>query len=219
VIHDHDYSGKIDIQFTSGYDCVLRRWVPVLISVIFGRTKKHFAAHWKWLFESYGCQDDWQQFTTLFPGLTLDWSDAEGESFLDELVSFAKGQASRSDVLSYLRKCDVHFKRSLTRVVRNGRIAATSEAAEEFRHLVSTMQLPTTTVGQFGRASNLLARRFPAAVSWLAWHLHPSRAPCYFPACQKFDAQEHQRFNKLSSTTNAQENIGKQFQELFMVNS
>jgi hypothetical protein len=91
VIHDHDYSGKIDIQFTSGYDCVLRRWVPVLISVIFGRTKKHFAAHWKWLFESYGCQDDWQQFTTLFPGLTLDWSDAEGESFLDKLVSFAKG--------------------------------------------------------------------------------------------------------------------------------
>jgi len=40
VIHDPDFDGKIDIQFTSAFDDIVQRWVPVLITVMFGRSKQ-----------------------------------------------------------------------------------------------------------------------------------------------------------------------------------
>ena len=64
VIHDPQYSGNVDIHFTSSYDCCLQKWVPVLISLIFGRTKNHYASHWKSLFNSYGeeVNESWNAF-------------------------------------------------------------------------------------------------------------------------------------------------------------
>ena len=91
VIHDPQYSGNVDIHFTSSYDCYLQKWVPVFISLIFGRTKNHYASHWKSLFKSYGDEvnESWNAFKNKFPGVTLDLSDALGTSFNEILFEHA----------------------------------------------------------------------------------------------------------------------------------
>ena len=108
VIHDAQYSGNVDIHFTSSYDCYLQKWVPLLISLIFGRTKNHYASHWKSLFDSYGDEvnESWNAFKIKFRGVTLDWSDALGTSFnevLFEHETTTLGQLSvhREDIHSY----------------------------------------------------------------------------------------------------------------------
>ena len=88
VIDDPNYEGNIDIHFTSAYDEVLLRWVPVLTSIIFGRSKTNFRPHWRVLFQAYADIKTWDDFMNVFPGITMDWSEAEGESFLDELMEF-----------------------------------------------------------------------------------------------------------------------------------
>ena len=60
VIQDRSYTkGPVDIHITSAYDSILQRWVPVLVSIIFGRTKKHYSSHWLTLFESYENAQTW----------------------------------------------------------------------------------------------------------------------------------------------------------------
>ena len=118
VICDAGYDGNIDIHFTSSFDAILGRWVPVLISLIFGRNKDHYNAHWSLLFNSYGptINSSWSNFVKTFPGVTVDWSDALGFSFLEALHSHGKDvlkeeSLEKADVTHFLKKCDVHFKR------------------------------------------------------------------------------------------------------------
>ena len=143
----------------------------------------------------------------------------KGQSFLEEIVDFSKGGlASQEEATTFVQKCEVHFKRSLTRVLRNGRVVPTQEGQEEFRYLVNVLLKESTTPNEFMRACNMVASRFPNAAPWLAWHLSPNRAMSFFPACRrnKDSMVEKIRQSKLQRSTNAQENIGKQFQELFM---
>ena len=220
VIDDPNYEGNIDIHFTSAYDEVLLRWVPVLTSIIFGRSKTNFRPHWRVLFQAYEGVNTWDEFMEIFPGITMDWSEAEGESFLEELVEFSKGSLhSKDEAVVFLKKCSVHFKCSVTRIVHNGRIIQNDEQESEFRGYINTLTNVDTTPDKFVRVCNTFASRFPKAVKWISWYLHPRRAASYFPACQThFNLQERTKHSKLCPTTNAQENIGKQFQELFMVN-
>ena len=50
----------------------------------------------------------------------------------------------------------------------------------------------------------------------MTWFLHKDRAPNFFPACQtSFESIDKERFyGQLPSSTNAQENLGKQFKEM-----
>ena len=222
IILDQEYSkGPVDIHFTSAYDKYLKRWVPVLISIIFGRSKKHYYSHWKSLFEVYKCDIfSYDDFIDTFPGVTMDWSDAEGLSFLDALVDFAHENGAtnvdRKLVYAWVRKCSVHFKRSLKRVASNGGIVKRDDQ-EEFWDLIDKMTSLTTSFPQFRRLCTRLSKRFPKAIPWLSWHLHPDRASSFFPACQAFSDKERATWSKLPTDTNAQENVGKQFQELFSV--
>ena len=91
VIHDQQHSGNVEIHSTSSYDCYLQKWVAVLISLIFVRTKNHYASHWKSLFNSYGeeVNESWNAFKNKFPGVMLDWSDALGTSCNEVLFEHA----------------------------------------------------------------------------------------------------------------------------------
>ena len=86
VIHSTEYAGVADVHFTTAFDRINCVWVPVLMSLIFGRTKAHYAAHFKKLFESYNTNNDWDSFQDAFTGVTIDWSAAEGSGFLDALL-------------------------------------------------------------------------------------------------------------------------------------
>ena len=129
VIHEMEYSGKCDIHFVSSFDYILCRYVPVLVSIIFGRRKTNYAASWQALFKSFDHTELWNAFKEIFPGTTLDWSDAEGMSFTESLLHFAREELGEvnletQDILSFLRKCDVHFKRSVTALTKNANIVA-----------------------------------------------------------------------------------------------
>ena len=91
IIFDSEYPGIVDVHFTSGFDKINCRWVPVLMSLIFGRTKEHYASHFKSLFASYGeeINSSWESFTAVFPGTTMDWSAALGAGFLEALLDHA----------------------------------------------------------------------------------------------------------------------------------
>jgi hypothetical protein len=52
---------------------------------------------------------------------------------------------------------------------------------------------------------------FPEAMPWLIWHLNPKRSKSYFRAC----VLDKARFDRMSKSTNAQENLGRQFLHIF----
>ena len=102
VLSEPDWNGTLDIHITSQFDQVIQRWVPVLISIMFGRSKKDFAEHWSKLLECYPT-DSWEEFEKTFPGVTVDWSDALGLSFLDTIQA-AFPDVSAETKFSFLRK-------------------------------------------------------------------------------------------------------------------
>ena len=53
---------------------------------------------------------------------------------------------------------------------------------------------------------------YPTVTNWIKWFLNPIRADILFPACQKKGIK--QQLMTMSKDTNAQENIGKQFQNI-----
>ncbi len=213
VIDDRDYKkGTVDMHFTSAYDKILQRWVPIMISIIFGRTKKHYYRHWKCLLEVYqAAVKENQDIFDLFPGITLDWSDAEGSSLIAALRDLTKND-KKPQVHAWLKKCAVHFKRSLHRVVTNGGVIPRDQQ-DKFLELVDILVGNKTTFRQFTKACSEIARKFTKATPWLSWYLHLDRAMSFFPACQAFTKDEQKNWKKLPIDTNAQENVGKQFQE------
>ena len=46
VIFDAEFSDMVFIHFTSAYDKLNLCWVPVLMSLLFGKTTQHYSAHW-----------------------------------------------------------------------------------------------------------------------------------------------------------------------------
>jgi len=87
VIHDFECtSGTVDIHFTSALDPVQQRWMPTLVSVIFGRAAPFFNSHWNSLFNSYENVSTWEEFSNIFVGITVNWSQATEQSFLDSLL-------------------------------------------------------------------------------------------------------------------------------------
>ena len=200
VIHDPQYSGNVNIQFTSSYDCYLQKWVPVLI---FGRTKNHYASHWKSLFNSNGDEvnESWNAFKNKFPGVTLDWSDALGTSFNEVLFGHATsalGQLSvqREDIHSYSRKCDVHFLQSVTHTAQKGNCVP-AEKEGKFRDLVYKMTKQECSFETFHQVCQALKKEFPQTMPWLQWYLKPERAQCFFSACEHFKNEDMERFSQL----------------------
>ena len=113
---------NINVTFTSGYDALLDRWVPLCISILFGKTEADYKNHCKEVFKSYKV-GSWKEFKTLFPGNVCDMSDALRKSFFstmkDHCTSFF-GQVPTQDEIGHMYGvCKVHFERSRRRVATN----------------------------------------------------------------------------------------------------
>lgn len=220
VLFEPNYDGFVDLHFTSGYDYVLMRWVPVLVSVIFKRTTEHYSQHCRALFESYPSGGGWKEFEKIFKGVGIDWSTALGDAFRMELCQHANQLGHNLDdegTSSFISRCDVHFKRSYTRIARNGNVVK-ADQREEFKKLVNALRKSKkASFSSFREAVKAPVRKFPKAANWIKWYLHPNRASSYFPAaCQQFSQSELSRFQLIDKSTNAQENLGKQWQDRFI---
>ncbi len=88
-IVDADFEGQINVTFSSAFDCCLQKWVPVCISILFGKTSEHHKAHWSQMFQC--CEDDtWKGFLDHFPGNTSDFSDAMRNGFFEAVKAMSK---------------------------------------------------------------------------------------------------------------------------------
>jgi hypothetical protein len=212
-------SCKADVHFISTFCQTLLRWCPAMISIVFGRTAITYQEIWECLLDNFSDgMKTWKDFS-VFPGCTMDWSLAEGNGFKLALAKHAKEkfnhELSASALASYLRKCEVHFLRSYQRVRDNARVVP-PEKIGHFVKLVNTMRDKSTSFSVFSNAVKNLVTEFPEAKNWVAWYLTTTNAPHFFPACQKdFSPEEQVRFSKLCSTTNAEENVGRQFKHKF----
>ena len=117
VINELEYNkGSLDIHFTSAFDQYQDRWVPVLISIIFGRKAEVFSAHWMTLLKSYDDIKTWEEFKDIYPGTTIDWSSALGKAICKTLVEFAKRELGKvlleEETYSFVRKFQRKKKRS-----------------------------------------------------------------------------------------------------------
>ena len=217
VIHDREFDWLIDVHFTSAFDPILQRWVPVLALLIFGRTKQHYKATWNTLLDQLGEKANslWENLQGSFPGVTADWSDglcsALLETLMDRARKYGHQTATVDEMNSFLKKCDVHFKRGMTKIARNSGVVPPDEESN-FRRFVDDLLDPDTTLDHFNKTVQLIIKYWPQTARWLKWHVHKKRAPSYFPACMSLNTSEWKRVEKMSSTTNEQENVSRQFQ-------
>ena len=116
------------IHFTSAFDYITCSWRPILITIVFGRTALHYLQHWMFLFQCFGpvVNVTWETFIKHFLGVTMDWSEAQKQSFYDAMIEHAanlnRPGLTPDEVRSFLRNCGVHFTKSEVRVARNSSV-------------------------------------------------------------------------------------------------
>jgi hypothetical protein len=200
-VQDED-TKNANVTMTSGFHDGIQRTMPFLVSILFGKTQKHYEEHFFHLFESFKFKT-FQEFHKHFPGNTCDFSDAERNGFQSALIRLFP-EASKARMVDYYRFCEVHFKRTLSRVKRNAAIVDPCKQREFYNDVLKLLDVNSDTV--FQRNVNHIKRCYPNATNWLEWHMHPKRSAILFPTLSEYT------FTGMRRTTNAQENLGGDFQ-------
>lgn len=105
----------VNTTFTSCWSPPIQWNLPLLISIIFGKTTEHYKCHFLALLQSLPFST-WAEFDAGFPGMTCDFSDAERNGFEAAIRSHYGITDSPMDVLdSHYHFCEVHFKCALTK--------------------------------------------------------------------------------------------------------
>jgi len=158
--------------------------------------------------------ETFEEWTDNFIGNTQDFLDALNKAFKESLIDFAKTRFELDleidDATGLLRFCLVHFKRSCARIWTNNAVIPMKDK-DKFKDIIN--DLLDLKSGQFTEFTSLcrkFGRNHKNAVGWLKWHIHPNRGPHLFKACQDLSKTQ---WDKLKKDTNAQENVGKQFQD------
>ena len=190
----------VNMTITSTFCPVIERTVPVLISVMYGKSAVHYEQHFLALLRSLSYAT-WDDFQENFPGMTCDFSDALRIGFEQALQTFY-GIKEEADLAleRFYRFCQVHYKRSLTRVRRNHGIIPPAEENDFYN--LGLRLLEVKTKPEFDEVIETIRNRFPNTKNWLEWYLHPSRAKYIFPAMTVHDN------SAMAKDTNAQESIG-----------
>lgn len=198
----------VNLCVTSGFDPVIRRTIPLLASILFGKSATHYKAHFRILFRTMDMStniEEWYEGDRAFVGNTSDFSDAERRGF--DLAVHAHCSIDEDipiDLERLYRCCQVHFKRTLARICHNAAIVPPAKSKA-----FSTAVLYLLTVDdehEFERCVRKLSMGYPSARSWINWHIARSRF--IFPATTKFD------LSHMSADTNAQESLGGDIQRL-----
>ena len=102
--------------------------------------------------------------------------------------------------------CEVHFKRSLTRVRRNGAIVSSEKEMDFYRKTLELLD-PDLSNNSFQTVVKELKSEYPKCKKWLDWYLHPETAKLIFPAMSSNAVES------ICKDTNAQESLGGDFQK------
>lgn len=201
-IHGWIVDGKhndMNLTVTSTFCPAIKRTVPVLISVMHGKSSVHYEQHFLALLQSlpYATWDDFQEN---FPGMTCDFSDALWIGFKDALQNFYHIAAETNITLErFYRFCHVHYKHSLTRVHWNHGVIPAAEENEFYK--LGLCLLEVETESELEDVVQKILRQYPNSKNWIEWYLHPLRARHIFPAMAIHD------YSAMAKDTNAQESI------------
>jgi hypothetical protein len=218
-IEDLNWNKDVTVTITSTYDEILKKSIIVCLTIMFGKSAKHYHKHFMAVLKSYKIEDSAELFIEKFPGNTCDFSDAERIGFFSAMTEYLQEeygiQAEKETLMSLYKFCNVHFIKSMTRVARNHRVIPHAEQVD-FRIAVESLRLFTMgEFDQFKLECIEFFRMYPVAKNWLKWYLHPDRAPIFFDACKSLNRDQWEKVKSLDPDTNAQENVGKQYQETF----
>lgn len=210
MIQDAEFKSEVNITFTSSYDASLGRTVPLLISILFGKTALHYQKHFEGLFSCLK-YTSFQDFHNNWPGMTCDFSQAEQNGFLAALKSYVAVQFPDSEAEvrnpDFMRFCEVHYKRSATRIRRNGNIIPRARENDFYNDAIDLLRVQDFQI--FSGQVLKMFSDYPRAKTWLQWYLQKDRAPLLYPACDsKCDLA---RLSAMSPDTNAQESLGNDF--------
>ncbi|KFH62071.1 hypothetical protein MVEG_11710 [Podila verticillata NRRL 6337] len=133
--------------------------------------------------------------------MTCDFSDALRIGFEQALQTFYSITEEADLALErFYRFCQVHYKRSLTRVHRNHGVIPAAEENDFYSLGLRLLEMKTKP--EFDEVIETIHTQYPNTKKWTEWYLHPSRAKHIFPAMTVHDN------SAMAKDTNAQESIG-----------
>ena len=203
---EDEHCSTVNLAITSGYCPTVNRNVPLLLSILFGKSAAHYEQHFSWLFKTMDMSynfEEWSNDENGFPGNTCDFSDAERSGFEAAIRTYCSIIADTPlDFNMHFRCCNVHFKRTLSRIARNAAVIPPSKE-KEFYQAVSEL-LSIDNLSKFNESVESLNQQYPKAKPWLKWYI--TRGSFIFPAMAQAD------ISHMSKDTNAQESVGADIQ-------
>jgi len=212
VIVEESVQGKtLDVTITSTYDNDLQKAVPMQVTIMFGRSAKHYEKHFQFLFSLYD-MESFDDFDASFPGNTCDLSDAERVGFFDALAAFLKAEygviVESDDLLHNYAFFLVHFKWSVSRVANNSGVIPVERRSAFKRDVHELLQVLGGQIDHFIKECHYMFAEYPKAKNWLLWYLQKDHAAICFKACKSLSAHQMEKFETLWKDTNSQENVG-----------
>jgi len=205
-----DHFADVNVAFTSALCPILQRTIPMIMSILFGRSSVHYKQHFLALFKSLP-YDDWADFDENFPGMTCDFADAERIGFRDAVLEHY--QIPDNDFIPerHYGFCAVHYERSVVRVRRNGAIIPHMRQMEFYN---AAMALTSSSLShlEFEQSIAQVKAAFPKSKPWLDFYLQEDRARVVFPASSSIQPKPPKPPKPtISKDTNAQESLGGDF--------
>ena len=211
------FPGQINVTMTSTWCPIVDGQVPVLVSILYGKSTESYKAHFKYLFDFFvdGKKDmsTIEEFCEMFPGNTCDFSEAERKGFfaaLDDIIQSEYGSTMTSEMKEQLyRYCEVHFKKNLEKAASISK-AVDPSRKDEFKSRCLEL-LTIHSFNDFAESIQGIYKDFPDTKKWLAWYLQNDRARIFFPACKQVPTFLQGKFDTLKKDINAQEGLGGYF--------
>ena len=76
MVSDMNYDGEINVTFTSMFDIIIQRTIPVCVSIVYGQSTAHYKTHFDQVMASLS-DEDYEEFIINFLGNSSDFLDAE----------------------------------------------------------------------------------------------------------------------------------------------
>lgn len=201
VVDDH--CPTVNVTMTTGFSAVINRHLPLCISILMGKSALHYAAHFTAVFKAMEMPSDFDLWEEAFLGNVCDFSDAERKGFdLAIRRHCSLDPETEIDLDAFFQCCQIHFKRTLSRVSRNTALVP-PEQRKKFWN-ASCSLLDDMDSDQFIKSVKMLKTEYPKLVRWMDWHL--ARGEFIFPTMRTANALQ------MENNTNAQESIGGDFQ-------
>jgi hypothetical protein len=158
--------------------------------------------------------DSVEDFEIRFPGVTMDFSTALSNAWLESVTGLLQKMFGPTATLSQkgheaLKKfCSVHYKGNVVKV-SNVSVNIPMDKKHQFKELCWKL-LDDISFGTFEKTVRSMIVKFPKVAGWVKWYLNERVAPYIFPACNsvKDDDMLMKRLKSLSLDTNPQEGLG-----------